>query len=337
MPHNIVPFSNADARYLREWATGLGAAGINADPAGEIDNAPAELMRYFGHYGFDRLFQRGAVCAYNLSGHYRASYHIVQHQWALENARGTVMLVHGLFDHCGLYLRLVERLLDENYNVVCFDLPGHGLSDGKRVTIDNFGQYGEVVNGCLSHCAQTLSEPFYAIGQSTGGAALMQFLLNAELSGRQLSASLDKVVLLAPLVRARSWSRLVFIHSLLQRLIKRTPRRFGANSHDRHFLHFLEHQDPLQTRYVDVPWVQAMRDWVTSFAQAPPMDTALLAVQGTADQTVDWRWNIPLIQEKFPRSKVHYVEGALHHLANEGQPWRGEIFDRLCDFLKTAP
>ena len=40
------------------------------------------------------------------------------------------------FDHSGILKNLIKLCLDLDYTVVCFDLPGHGLSSG-RASIDN--------------------------------------------------------------------------------------------------------------------------------------------------------------------------------------------------------
>jgi lysophospholipase len=50
------------------------------------------------------------------------------HRWQLPDATATLLLVHGYYDHTGLYGKLVEYGLSRGFNVLIFDLPGHGLS-----------------------------------------------------------------------------------------------------------------------------------------------------------------------------------------------------------------
>ncbi len=114
----------------------------------------------------------------------------------------------------------------------------------------------------------------------------------------------DKVVLLAPLVRAAwngAWYQVAYWVG--QNFLERVPRRFAANSNDKDFLQFLEHDDPLQTRYVSVRWVDAMLRWESRFDYFEPTDKPTLLLQGQRDSTVDWRYNIPLIRKKFPKAK----------------------------------
>ena len=46
--------------------------------------------------------------------------------------------------------RMAEYLLEQGYAVVMFDLPGHGLSEGKRASIDDFSQYGCALSDFLA-------------------------------------------------------------------------------------------------------------------------------------------------------------------------------------------
>lgn len=52
-------------------------------------------------------------------------------------------------------------------------------------------------------------------------------------------------------------------------------------------------------------------------------------MQGTGDTTVDWRYNLKKIKEKFPASEAVILQQARHHLANESQGIR----DALCKAL----
>lgn len=65
----------------------------------------------------------------------------------LESARdrATIILVHGAFEHMGRYKELVERFRRDGFSVIYGDLPGQGLSDGKKGHIRSFGDYVETI------------------------------------------------------------------------------------------------------------------------------------------------------------------------------------------------
>ena len=82
-------------------------------------------------------------------------------------------------------------------------------------------------------------------------------------------------------------------------------------------------------------WVTALRRWL---AQLPAGDLGVgpaLIVQGDADQTVDWRYNVPFYGGLFPGSEVQLVRGAGHQLANESEALRREYLDRVDVWLAS--
>src|SRR5690606_16869711 len=48
--------------------------------------------------------------------------------WRPSPPRGTLVLLHGYYDHMGLYRHLIRWALGQRLAVLAFDLPGHGLS-----------------------------------------------------------------------------------------------------------------------------------------------------------------------------------------------------------------
>src|ERR1041384_4212451 len=61
---------------------------------------------------------------------------LVLRRWSLPStatmSRGTVLIVHGLGEHCGRYEELAGRLNQWQWNALSFDLRGHGRSEGRR-------------------------------------------------------------------------------------------------------------------------------------------------------------------------------------------------------------
>lgn len=283
---------------------------------------PGDAERaYFHFYGID--FERRFDGLEHHFGHFSSGKHeIVCHYFALPagHARGTCFIFHGYFDHVGLFRHVIGFCLERGFNVVAYDLPGHGLSTGERAGIGSFMEYETVLRDCLALFAEAAPRPWHAIAQSTGAAVVMDYTL------LQQAPAFDKLVLLGPLVRAAEWRWVKTAHWLGRRFLEQVPRRFGVNSNDAEFLRFIAGQDPLQARYIAVSWVNALIRWERRFQQLPPSDKVVLVVQGQRDATVDWRHNIPLIREKFPRAKYLPLQDAYHHLANESAPIRAKIF-----------
>lgn len=286
---------------------------------------------YFAYYGLD--FENKIPGVAHHFGHFSSgNYDIVVHYFvaangADKNSQGTCFIFHGYFDHSGLYSHLIEYCLRRNLNVVIYDLPGHGLSTGERVSIPAFSDYLAVMKDCLRMFQNIAPEPWHAIGQSTGAGILMDYQL------QELVPGFDKVILLAPLLRAAEWRFIKLAYWVGQKFLEKVPRRFAVNSNDKNFLHFLEYDDPLQTRYVAVRWVEAMLRWESRFDYFNACDKPILILQGQRDATVDWRYNVPVIRKKFPKAKYLPLQEAYHHLVNETPEIRAKLFAAMDLYL----
>lgn len=252
---------------------------------------------------------------------------IATHCFERENARGTVIFVHGYLDHVGLFGPLIRHLLCSDYSVLAFDLPGHGLSSGERVGIRDFTHYTDVLEHMLLQHHEHLPQPWVALGQSMGGAVVMDYLLHR--SGANL---LHKALVLAPLVRPVQWFDIQWKYLFGRYFIRQVPRIYMDNSHDKAFLEFVRN-DPLQSAVIPVSWVGALVNWVPRFLRAAPSAFALEVIQGDDETTVDWRYNLQQIRHKFPAARIHMIEGGRHHLANESGTFREAVYRQIDDSL----
>lgn len=292
-------------------------------------NLDARWQCYFKHYGFDT--QITTACDYHMGSMAICDWQLTAHYWALPESKATVFLVHGLFDHVGLYLKLVSHLLERDFAVLAVDMPGHGLSAGSIDSITHFSQYAQIVHQCLSCFSSQVTGSIHAVGQSTGGAALLAYLLDQD-----KVSLIERAVLMAPLIRPKGWGMIRFFYTCMHFCLKHVKRKFTCNSHDGAFVDFLKHADPLQSKYISVVWVGAVREWINTFENFPKSDTRLLVLQGTGDMTVDWKNNISLIQAKFSACQTVAIDNAMHHMVNEAEPWRSEIFTYASDFLDSG-
>lgn len=277
--------------------------------------------RYCGYYRID-LENRLAGVRHWLGYFEALGYRVALHVYQPQQARGTVFVFHGYFDHAGLYGHLIRDLLLQNLAVVIYDLPGHGLSTGEPVAIKSFAHYQQVLDACLERCQDHLPKPWHAVGQSTGGAVLLDRLLS-----RLHDKPFQHWVLLAPLVRPAGWRSGRILHRLLSPFLKTWRRAFTENSNDSSFIRFVRRHDPLQSRVLSVEWVTALREWMHEIEAREPLDVPVTIIQGQQDTTVDWRHNLNILRQKFPKSEIHYLPMGRHHLVNESPELREQIFE----------
>ncbi len=250
-------------------------------------------------------------------------FRIVMQAFQPEKPRGTVLVLHGYFDHVGLYRHLIRFLLENNYAVVSYDLPGHGLSSGDAAAIKSFAHYQSVLNTCLNRMKGQITLPLHAIGQSTGAAVLTDYYLS--LRHTRETGVFSRVIMLAPLVRPVGWKSALVTHMLLKPFFSTWRRALRKNSSDNRFIRFLKNIDPLQSKTLSVDWVTSLKRWVPRVESAPPVDMDITIIQGDSDGTVDWRHNLVVLHDKFHQTHVHYLPGAEHHLVNEGAEIRAKM------------
>lgn len=294
-------------------------------PLAAVPGDSVHEQAYRRFYGFERL---AAECS--RLGYFRvAGYRIAAQVWWPQVPRGTLVLLHGYYDHSGLYRHVVEWALGQGFAVLAFDLPGHGLSSGARASIADFSEYQLVLQGALLQAAELdLPQPWHLCGQSTGGAILIDYLLTGA-----PGPEVGETILLAPLVRPRAWAWSQLSYRMLRRFVSEIPRRFSDNSNDPAFIEFIQNRDPLQARNLPTAWVGALSQWVPRIEGAPRSLRSPLIVQGEADMTVDWAHNLAVLQDKFATPQILRLAEARHHLANEAPALRQRYFDFLSERL----
>jgi pimeloyl-ACP methyl ester carboxylesterase len=195
-----------------------------------VDAQPlsAEARVYQRFYGLDLRARQ--VPAVSRLGRFEVDgFAVVAQVWWPPVPVATMFMFHGFYDHMGLYRHVVDWALDQGFVVIACDLPGHGLSSGARASIDDFAVYQDVVQALFAQAeALHLPRPWHLFGQSTGGAVVVDHLLNHGAD----SPAQGKTFLLSPLVRPRGWGWSQVSYYLLRPFVKGIARRFSENTND---------------------------------------------------------------------------------------------------------
>ncbi|GAB3093678.1 alpha/beta hydrolase [Aestuariicella hydrocarbonica] len=297
------------------------------------------VQDYLNHYHIN--FTTEGLCRKHLLGKFAAAgFDIAAHLWlpSLQSAdevakrtvtaKGTIFLVHGFTDSVGLMQHAIRFLLQQGWNVVAFDLPGHGLSSGVQASIESFDQYREVLQTCLDHCRQHMPKPWHGVGQSTGGSVWLNYVATFP-----NQSAIDKVLLLAPLIRPKGWGTARWFFPVVKLFTGQLTRKYNLTSHDEDFLDFVRHRDPLQARITPLRWASAMEEWVQNFQVYPVQQRPLKIIQGDADTTVDFKYNVDAICATFPNTKVVMIPNARHQLVNESAAFRKKVFSHVLNWL----
>lgn len=244
--------------------------------------------------------------------------------WQPKTPVATAIIVHGLFDHVGLYRHLIRYCLSKNWRVVTFDLPGHGLSSGARASIDSFQQYDLVFTRLLSNVSIHYNQPIHVFGQSTGAAIVLNYLMKYAI--KEKFSPFASVNLMAPLVRPHGWRKIQALYWLLKHFKRSLKRGRSVNSQDQKFLDFLWHQDPLQANELGINWVGAVKEWNKFIHQQEVSRVHINIVQGNDDHSVIWQYNLAFLRKKFPNQSLRIIDTGRHHLVNENEALRQQIW-----------
>jgi alpha-beta hydrolase superfamily lysophospholipase len=195
--------------------------------------------------------------------------------------RAVIVLVHGIGEHSGRYMNVVNPLVTEGYTVYGYDHRGHGRSPGQRVFINHWGEYREDLRAFVDTVRQEEpGKPIFLYAHSMGGLIALDYLLYYPqgLRGAIISSALivppskPHLVLLA---RALSgvWPRFSLKTGLDPRGLSRDPQVIKAGE-----------TDPLSSNVATVRWGTEMFktvSWVKSHAKE--ISLPILLIHGDAD------------------------------------------------------
>lgn len=296
----------------------------NLPAFGPVDGSDAGFAEYLRYYRLDFSRSRpGLEHSAGLVG--SGEFRLFAQRWLQPGATHNLLIVHGYFDHTGIYDKVIDWALCAGCNILVFDLPGHGLSSGARAEIDDFSQYGQAVADVLAAVELPAELPLCAVAQSTGCAALMEL-------ARYHAWPFARAAFLAPLVRPGGWLGVRIAHALLNPFTRSITRKFNRNSSDLGFLDFIR-RDPLQCHRMSLHWIGALKQWLRSLRIEDLGVGPVLVVQGKKDTTVAWRYNVRAVAQLFPGSEIFYLPGAGHQLANESAAIRREYQQALERYL----
>ncbi|MBW1780493.1 MAG: lysophospholipase [Deltaproteobacteria bacterium] len=122
---------------------------------------------------------------------------IYYQSWLPEgDPRAVLLVVHGLAEHCGRYMNLVNHFIPVGYALYGIDHIGHGKSDGTRVHVQRFEDFTDTLKIFFDMVRQWQPEkPIFLVGHSMGGLIGAAYLLEhqTELAGAVLSGPSVKV------------------------------------------------------------------------------------------------------------------------------------------------
>ncbi|NEU31867.1 alpha/beta hydrolase [bacterium LRH843] len=259
--------------------------------------------------------------------------HAIEEQLFVQRFRpakkiGTVLLLHGYYDHAGSLSHTIHYLTQHGYEVVCFDLIGHGLSSGERATIQSFSQYVNSLAVVRKEIIGDQTEPVHFVGHSTGAMIGLEYTQNH-------SNAFDKMVFIAPLYRPHLWPISGLALKIGKSYMRSIKRIFKRNSSDQSYLSFTK-SDPLQEKIVPIQWLCALDEVIRQQKKQGVSSLSFLMIQGEQDKTVDRAYGLEFAMRLYPDSSFILMKDGRHQLLNEEPIVRGQTLSIIIKYLNSG-
>ena len=112
------------------------------------------------------------------------------------DVKAVLLVVHGLGEHSGRYMNVVNHFIPLGYAVYALDHIGHGKSDGDREIVTTFEDFTDTLTIYFNMVKDWQKDkPVFLLGHSLGGAIVSYYLLDhqVDFKGAIISAPAVKV------------------------------------------------------------------------------------------------------------------------------------------------
>lgn len=246
--------------------------------------------------------------------------------------KAVLLIVHGLGEHCGRYMNVVNHFVPLNFAVYGLDHLGHGKSEGAREVVERFEDYTEPLAQYYNQVkGWQAGKPIFLLGHSLGGLIATYYLLDhqADFKGAVISAPAIKVGdSVSPITIA------------LGKVLSVVAPRAGVLALDAGLIS----RDPEVVRaYVNDPLVfhgktparlaaEMLKAMLRVTAEVAKIELPFLAIQGGADKLVDPGGAQMLYDKAQSRDKkLKVYPGLYHEVFNE--PERAQVLGDVENWL----
>lgn len=234
------------------------------------------------------------------------------------DAKRTIIIVHGLGEHSGRYMNVVNFFKNKNTNFYLIDNRGHGKSEGARGHILLFGHYLDDLRIFVEKVREEESEhDIFLLGHSMGGNIIANYLIQRDsfFTGAIFSAPGFRIAAkINPLKEAVG----KIMSNVLPQLSLKNDLNTSHLSHDSQVVEEYEN-DPLVHDKVSARWFTQFL-WAGNFAveNANAIRCPVLVMQGSEDLLIDPDGAKKFFQNLSVKKKeLHLYQDFYHEIFNE--------------------
>lgn len=246
----------------------------------------------------------------------------------VNDPKANIVIVHGIFEHLDRYDYLTKKLNDNGYNVYRYDARGHGRSEGKSGSLNDFNEYLYDLNIYVNLIRSDYpDEKVVLLGHSMGGLVATSYAIkyNNKLDYLVLSGACNQTPKVAKALK--------FIPTSLIPMIKYKNRLGKGVCGDPRVVEEYN-SDPLVGKYASFKMMKNVFikgcNYVNNNIRSISVPT--LVMHGKKDgivvsSTGEWTYNNLVVRDR----TLKMYEGLYHEIFNEVK--KDEVIKDLLNWL----
>ena len=250
------------------------------------------------------------------------------------DAKAVLFIVHGLGEHCGRYMNVVDHFVPLGYAVFGLDHMGHGKSEGTREFVQSFEDFTNTLTIYFNMVTEwQTGKPVFLVGHSMGGLIASHYLLDYQ-------ANFKGAVISAPAVKVSDSisQTTIFIGKILSAIAPKMGL-LGLDANG------ISRDKEVVKAYVNDPLVfhgktparlaaELLKAMLRVTAEAHKITLPLLIVQGSEDKLVDPDGAQMLYDQANSEEKtIKVYDGLYHEVFNE--PERAIVLKDVENWLEA--
>jgi alpha-beta hydrolase superfamily lysophospholipase len=251
-----------------------------------------------------------------------------------EDPRAILLVVHGLAEHSGRYLHVLDHFANAGFDCWAHDYRGHGQSPGLRVHVREFDEFLTDLEAARRLVGEGQSElPLFLVGHSQGGLIVLRealtnpqglqgIVVSSPFLGMHPDAAPPAALHMVANIVSTFAPKLMFSKVAEPSALSRDPKVPEAYI-----------ADPLVSTTVSARWfTSVLRAHADTLARASSLSLPALVMQSGDDRLTDPAATRSWVSHA-PADLVEYVEweGLYHEMFNE--PEKEEVFARVEQWL----
>jgi len=246
--------------------------------------------------------------------------------------KAMILLIHGFGEHAGRYKSWASKFNEIGISLRSFDLPGHGLSEGRRGLMPPMQVIYDTVDQIRTEMiSETPGVPLFLYGHSLGGLIVLDYLIERK-------PAVTGAIVTSP------WIRLSYepskVKQVLAGLMRRVMPRFTQPTEliVEHMSRDMEEvasyrSDPRIHGLMSAGLWGAINDAAKeALHRASEINIPLLVMHGRADMIMSPSSSVDIAQAA-PKSTLKLWDGGYHELHNDLV--KEEHFDFIVDWINT--